>query len=166
MKVMKMFEEVQVFFFFFQNLGENGGASFISWSLTLVTGVALIGFMKMSRVVVFRSQRNTMVFSIYSGNKKDVKKIYCQLLQMSILGLAWRCRDRVTIKISVVEIIKAAHSLLRRNPDQTPEENSHVVWKMMKMSIQRILSEAWSRAGWSFCKRPSFFLSTRGCFCN
>lgn len=58
-----------------------------------------------------------MVFSVYSGNKKEVKKIYCQLLQMSILGLARRCRDGVTIKTSVVEIIKAAHSLLGRNPD-------------------------------------------------
>ena len=60
-----------------------------------------------------RRKINTICFSLYLS--LEVNKIYCQLLQMSILGQARTCQDGATIKTLAVEIIKRVHSLSRKN---------------------------------------------------
>lgn len=48
------------------------------------------------------------------------------------------CQDGVTIKTMVVEIIMGAYSSLGKNQNWIPEEESHIMKKMMKMSVKEI----------------------------
>lgn len=93
--------------------------------------------------------------------------------QISIWGEARTCQDGVTIKTMVVEIITGAHSSLGKNQNWIPEKESHIVRKVMKMSIKEIQrferyqgqkwipSEPQSGVGWLLCKRSGFLPSTR-----
>lgn len=65
----------------------------------------------------FGRKIRTIFFKVCSGNKEKVKKIYCQLLQVSILDRARMCQDGVTINTMVVDKIKGTHCLLGRNRD-------------------------------------------------
>lgn len=73
-----MLEEVLAFYFLY-NLDEDGDADLYPGHLSLGDWSGSQELCEAEPVVGFRRKRQTVVFSICSGNKEEVKKIRCQL---------------------------------------------------------------------------------------
>lgn len=75
---------------------------------------------------------------VFTQRRRVQKNIQPTQLQVSILGEARTCQDGGTIETMVVAIIMGTHSSLRKNQNWIPGGETHIVRKMMKMSIKEI----------------------------